>query len=155
MKVILLLLLLSLSSCFYSGMDDDYQSIDSELRPYVNTFVLEAQERGITVDISRLKLHFGDLNGEAEGRCNHNTHQVLIDSGHWGKTQGKEELIFHELGHLYLHRDHEESKIGRYYKSIMAGVGDGNYERKDRTYQRPYYLDELFNPETKRPEWSY
>lgn len=144
-----------LSSCFYTGMDDDYQFIEHELRPYVDTFVLEAQKRGIAVDISRLKLHFGDLKGEAQGRCNHNTHQVIIDSVVWRTVEGPEELIFHELGHLYLHREHEEAKIGRYYKSIMAGVGDGNYERKGRVYQRQYYIDELFNPDTERPEWSY
>lgn len=136
-------------------MDDDYQSIDPELRPFVDAFVSEARQRGVIVDIYRLKLHFGDLKGEAQGRCNHKTHQVIIDSIAWRQVDGPEELIFHELGHLYLRREHEEAKIGRYYKSIMAGVGDGNYERKGRSYQRQYYIDELFNPEAERPEWSY
>jgi hypothetical protein len=155
-KIILLFMVIGLSSCLNSAMDDDYQKIDPRIKPYVDSFVKEASVRKVNIDITYLKIVFGDLKGEAEGRSwMDGTHLIVIDSTLVEWKGSPEQLVFHELGHMCLYREHDDSRIGNYPKSIMAGWDSPFWENAKYHNRRQYYVDELFNPNTERPEWSY
>ena len=56
----------------------------------------------------------------------------------------REHLIFHELGHCYLGRPHDDAKdTAGFCLSIMQS-GDGSCRYNYRNVTRAAYLDELF-----------
>lgn len=150
-----ILIALTMQSCFSTIMDDDFQSIDPELRPYFKSFMVEAAERGYQLDTTILKLNFGDLGPDVQGRTFIATHQIIINKESIGWRKCPEGLVFHELGHLYLGREHREGIINRKQISIMAAVdGDPTFSG-EKSYRRKYYVDELFNPTTPIAYWFY
>ena len=55
-------------------------------------------------------------------------------------TINRESLVFHELGHSYLGRGHDDAILDNgYYKSIM-----NTYVISYGPDMRDYYIDELF-----------
>lgn len=146
-QILFAVLSIVLSSCFSSIMDDDYTSIDPELQQHVNAFVSEAQSRGIYIDTYSLKVVIKSIEGRTSGRCFYETNTIWIDTA---KTKNIEALVFHELGHMYLHRDHDNKMYGMYCKSIMSDQSDPVY---DKPYKREYYIKELFNETEPEPFW--
>lgn len=155
-----LILLVSISSC---NRDDDdlelegkeYPNVERALWPYFETFELEAEKRGFEVDLIER-----GIKGKVEvieeenigGLCNYHTddaNEVVINSAIWYSASEliKELILFHELGHCYLGRDHRDDAYdNNYCKSIMrSGVGgcDDHYTVGTRSS----YLDELFDPD--------
>jgi hypothetical protein len=130
--------------------------IDPKLKPYLNSFLEEAQSRGFNIDASKLTLRFGTYPG-ADAAANMRTYEILVDSNSYDWKSGilREQLLYHEFGHLFLKRKHDDSRIGRYPKSIMAAEDDPYYECRSCRNRRTYYINELFNPNEKRPEWCY
>lgn len=146
-----IVLLLFLSAC--SSMDDDYRRIDTGLRPFLKEFIKEAELRGVQIDTSNLKLTFsGHISGGAQGRTWYDTHSIMIDStsSDWGDASTT--LVFHELGHLYLRREHDNGEINGHLKSIMNGPYSPIFEG-EKAYRRKYYVDELFNPSAAPADW--
>ena len=118
-------------------MDDDYSYVDPAARLYFDLFVIEAQNRGINLDYSRVKIGFVSLSGNTAGETDFKRNRILIDStsGLWRASP--EILVFHELGHLILNRDHVQG-----HPSIMNPGGiivTFYYADRDK------YVDELFN----------
>jgi hypothetical protein len=150
-----ILLFFALTSC-NNDLELGSRYIDPRLKPYLNSFLEEAQSRGVNIDASTLTLKFGTYS-RADAVTFFKTHTILIDSMSYDWKSGiREQLLFHEFGHFFLKRDHDDSRIGRYPRSIMAGPDDPNYENcKSCRERRSYYINELFFPQTKRPEWSY
>jgi hypothetical protein len=70
----------------------------------------------------------------------------------------KEDLIFHELGHGLLKRDHLNSTLENGdWKSIMCGgtkVNNRSWNINYRGIRRNYYIDELFNESTPAPAFG-
>ena len=95
---------------------------------------------------------FGPLTGDIQ-------HMVSIDTQclAWRyNALSREILIFHELGHIFLERNHLEVTLPNGdFKSIMTGssweIRDFYTEAPDK---RAYYLDELFDPGTDIPDWA-
>jgi len=126
--------------------------IDERLVPYFDAFQEEAKTRGFDYDFKALRVD-GYIqrireNGVA-GQCQaYESGQlaVVVQPIYWDNIseQDKEFLIFHELGHCILDREHfDDSNADGTCKSIMNSGGlfcDINYN--DRT--REEYLDELF-----------
>ena len=131
-----------------------YANVDAALWPFFEAFEKEGEARGINVDLS-LSLITGDIEEIAEqhvaGQCtyssNHPNH-VTIDLEFWENASDlfKEFIIFHELGHCYLARDHrEDANANGTCKSLMrSGVEDCRDNYNVNTRDR--YIDELFNP---------
>jgi hypothetical protein len=126
-------------------------NIDSEFKQYVDLFEME-QDVNVNIDIQFNEMYFPTIgkcyyafyiDGPHESeRLNLN---VEIDPIFWQEATDteKEVLIFHELGHCVLNRDHDESIIAEYEipKSIMYPViFDSPYKNNRR-----YYVDELKN----------
>ncbi|MCG8329316.1 MAG: hypothetical protein MI974_16595 [Chitinophagales bacterium] len=168
---LVLLCILALSSCSYVESNtaeelqesepnvqvNTYPGVDEALWPYFTRFEEEAALRGIDIDLVG-----EDITGVIEdlpeenvaGQCSYNSHNpnhVTIDEEFWANASDRyrEYVIFHELGHCHLLRDHREAaNPDGTCKSIMrSGLGDcsDNYHQLTRAT----YLDELFDPQFK------
>jgi Zn-dependent peptidase ImmA (M78 family) len=136
MKTIIALSAFVLSSCFYSGMDDDVSRIDPQLKPYFDSFIAECKARGIAVYPNCPKIVFGQLSGS--GMTYHNTETIVINPSSDAWSMQPEQLVFHELGHLYLHRDH------------MNKVDDMNEPVSIMSEQLPFYNVNFMGPQIFR-----
>jgi hypothetical protein len=151
MKSIIIISALILVSC-YSGMDDDYTYVDPAIRPYFDDFVRQAAARGIEIDTFGAKVCFGPMNEEGrQGYTSYRYNQVFIDSSSYKWKTCPETIVFHELGHLFLHREHDNYRVNYNPTSIMDSQEIPEYVL-GRPELREYYLDELFDPNTRLPE---
>lgn len=128
--------------------------IDEALLPYVEDFIFEANARGVNLDIDSLGIeitfqNIGDPN--VLGRCNRdqsgNGLAIDIDPVYWklATELRKEYVMFHELGHCVLNRDHTSASgpTGTCLSIMEPGTGVdcmSNYSE----FTRDELLDELF-----------
>ncbi len=143
------LLLVIASSC--SSENDN--EIAAELQTYVDDFVEEATTRGM-----ELSLDDFDLGGYIEnieqrgtlGQCKSYTNgstEIVIDEPYWnrvGETE-REYLVFHELGHCLLDREHEDTKDASGVCTSIMQSGEGNCRGIYNLDNRDELLDELFD----------
>lgn len=143
-----LIFILALTSCSQIP-DDDYTYIDPKLKPHWEAFLKEASQRRVTIEYTNPKIIFGDLKGKAAGMAYHNTETIVIDSVYDAWLIQPEQLLFHELGHLYLHREHDD-RLDCYNLpvSIMhynrLPFYNSRFGQTFFMYDRKYYMDELF-----------
>ena len=167
------LLLLMVFSCEENNPRPNVFQIDEALMPYLETFLAEADRRGLTFGNENLVMEFGTAPKEACGQCTivenggQRTIVIVQNSFCWLDVpiENREAIIFHELGHCLLVRNHREDKlpIGA-PASIMYSQNEGPYNpciydlegdnSCNKTARRPYYIDELFDPTTPVPEWG-
>lgn len=146
---ILLLSLILIAGC----AEEDLLETDPELLPYFEMFAEEGALRGIEVDyvaanIEGLTQEIAQPN--VLGQCFRNEEKprkVVVDINYWNSSSEYEKqfLIFHELGHCFLDRAHDDSvnPANNQCRSIMHStpqacpfsLTEGNREA---------YLDELF-----------
>lgn len=129
-----------------------YPNVNEALWPYFKRFENEAALRNISVDLRDAKITgvISDIpSNHVLGQCSYSSadpKKLTIDLPFWNTSSdlSKEFVIFHELGHCYLGRLHDESKDSKgICLSIMrSGLEDcrDNYTR----LTRKKYLDELF-----------
>lgn len=133
--------------------DVEYANVDPELVPHFRAFEQVAAEMGINVDLqsSGISGKIVPINdGNIAGTCSYNsnfTHRdIEIDQDFWQRASHlyREYIVFHELGHCYLRRDHKEGCLrnGSYLSLMRSGEGNcrDNYSRATREY----YIRELF-----------
>lgn len=94
--------MLTLLTCFFFRSCDPFS-------PYLKSFEKEINRR-VSVTIK-----FGELKGELNAACFHDQNEVVVNSKRWGlfNEVEREEIIFHELGHCFLGREHTETGIMR------------------------------------------
>lgn len=141
-------ILLMASSC--TKDDSKYPNADEKLYIYFDRFIDEANARGIEVDLTDIDGYVADIiNPGTIGLCQYNdeeNNEITIDKKYWNENDDlfREFVVFHELGHCKLFRDHLENEDSDgFCVSIMAsGLGgcDENYSIETREA----YLDELF-----------
>jgi len=134
-----------------------YDNVDEVLWDYFDRFESEASARGITIDIRSENItgNISEISSEhVAGTCNYsyrNPNKITIDLEFWSRSgdRYKEFVVFHELGHCVLYREHkEDATSSNICESIMrSGTGNciDNYTRNTRST----YLDELFDPSYK------
>ncbi|MEP7320913.1 MAG: hypothetical protein ABI761_03300 [Saprospiraceae bacterium] len=130
-----------------------YPNVDMALWPYFKRFEDEAALRDINVDLQNAHItgFISDIPTEhVQGLCSHSSSdpkKVTVDLPFWDRAsdQSREFVIFHELGHCYLGRSHDESKDSDgFCLSIMRSSQEDcrdNYTE----FTRKKYLDELFS----------
>lgn len=168
-----------LLSCEQDELPVPEREIPRTVRPYLERFIQEAEKRGIFPDTSKLTIEFtddirlGDIDQPVIGLCTRtsNLHKVQLDTTNalWllSGYLGREEIVFHELGHCLLRRAHRDDKFkSGDFASIMRAVGLLQYGDLDRyntllsqptaikAHRREYYLDELFYEDVPVPCWS-
>jgi hypothetical protein len=139
--------------------------INSNFLPYFNNFLDEANKRGITFtnEDKNITIQFSYYPRSLGGFIGYSTSEtrtIDIDST-WLKFPEpyKELIIFHELGHLLLNRQHTSNKLPNgEYKSIMWSTLNNQDKCTEPLFtgnlRRTYYLNELFIPSTPTPTWS-
>jgi hypothetical protein len=149
MRYLILLLLLS---CTEFDINPE-RIIDPRLEPYVNAFYTEAAARGIILD-TMLIARVEECGASGKGFTRSGQHYILINpntydyftSGNWVVGErayhGLENLVFHELGHALLNRDHCDPKIG-----IMSAKASLFLYAENADLRREF-VDELFNAQT-------
>lgn len=147
-KILSICVVLTLLSC---SKEYGY-GIDPEIEPYFTMFEQEAAERGIfvdlelegigaTIDFIRDNSTVGQCQTSDEGN-----RRVFVDKSFWYDYDeyGKQFIIFHELGHCYLNRAHDNSVLaGNRCKSIMQS-GISGCQNGYNIDTREEYIDELF-----------
>lgn len=139
---------------FTSCTDKNYGvEFDDELVPFIESFKSEAALRGIEFNNNEEKiegyLQRINVNGVA-GLCRRHdegrNRSIIVDKTYWNQANDleREYVVYHELGHCFLLRDHQDEpdSIGN-CQSIMYSGLDGcriNYTNDTREH----YLDELF-----------
>lgn len=134
--------------------NNSYPNVDEALWVYFQRFEEEGRARGIDVDLVAERITGAiEALGEEDvaGQCTYASHapnHVTIDLSFWNRASDwlREFVVFHELGHCELGRDHREAVFANgTCRSIMrSGLEDcrDNYT----TATRNSYLDELFDP---------
>ncbi|MEM7658145.1 MAG: hypothetical protein AAF399_18610, partial [Bacteroidota bacterium] len=131
---------------------------DPEIKPYVDRFQKEAQLRGLDFSTELASISYTFEETSFGGVCYRLENRFIVNRSVWNDytDQGKEYLVFHELGHCILDRDHEnEYLIAGECSSIMKGTEDGKRCRRNLAAEiwRTYYVDELFDTDTPTPDW--
>ena len=146
--------------------------VPEEVIPFVEQFKAEALQRGQTLPVNDLIVQFGKTSAEnicAVSLIRQNQTPVItisIDPNCWKSAykEAKEALIFHELGHCILKRDHRNDRLpDGSYTSLMNLDDVGIYATCqypidnspcDKRPRRAYYIDELFDSRTPVPAWA-
>jgi hypothetical protein len=145
------IILLVFSILFYqvnkSKSQNEPMYYEPQFHLLINKFKQEAQNRGVTVDLSRQKITFENLNYEL-AHCYYGIEYfkfIRINRKTWYNltTEEKEATFFHELGHCVLNRIEHLDSLNEdgCPKSLMHR----SHTMKDCYFKsRSIYLDELF-----------
>lgn len=144
------LILFTFSSC----ADENYGvEFNDELVPYVEIFKMEAAARGIEFDNEAEKIEGyiqnifdNGIGGVCRRHDEGRNRSIIIDKDYWEKSNEleREFVVFHELGHCFLLRDHLDDKDEQgNCESIMAS-GTGLCNINYTSVTREELIDELF-----------
>lgn len=149
-----LLLILFLSSCSQSGQLDNiknptnrdpkkHNNVDPVFKPYIAEF-----ESYYNVNIMEMPINFANLENRKVGVCyawSSGHREIEIDRGQWENELTEDQksvLIFHELGHCELNRDHRDDlREDGCPESIMNWILTKDYCIK--RYKKEYF-EEIF-----------
>ncbi len=128
---------------------------DEKLRPFIVEFENDAKQANVTLhETESIEFQNGVLEGKETvlGVCYQagNRRWIRISADWWPKMTAvhQRRLIYHELGHCGLSRDHYDAEFtvaGRDYVSIMNTYVTFEADSKVLA-DWPVLLDELFNP---------
>lgn len=170
------ILLLAIITCVACDREPEY-AVHPDFEPYVQKFIDEGANYGKSFDFhkSGLIIEYADLSDlNLAGLChNEDPIRIEINKTSWqsyseiiNEELYKEELIFHELGHGILDREHKNSLFpngdwcsmmrGSYTNGVNAELPDSrlSWNTNYHGFRRDYYLDELFDSNTGTPEWA-
>lgn len=130
-----------------------YAGVDESLWTYFERFEEEGRRRGVMVDLrsARITGMLEEIERDRVlGQCNYqrgNRNHVTVDEGFWNQTsdRGREFVVFHELGHCFLLRDHLESAFTNGACTSIMRSGTGTCRDNYNRLTRDAYLEELFD----------
>lgn len=147
--------------------------VPDDAQVFVDAFISEAAQRGVEIDISNLIISYtGEIEEVLCGSCNTTLEDpsvqkivvIKTESACYDNSEELEALIFHELGHCILNREHDNRLLQNgdprslmIFSSISHYIGcvyQIGSDPCDLRFKRKYYLDELFDQTTDPPEWS-
>ncbi len=114
MNIVALLLILILGGCA-PPRNPPQLSVDPEFQPYLDEFIQESKNQGRPVEVNNLSIQFvNTLPSETLGQCfsyndgGDGTPIIIIDWQDWQieTPDYKKIVLFHELGHCVLWRQH-------------------------------------------------
>ena len=146
----MIIVILSAGSC---RKDESVELfIDSSLQEYFDRFAEEGALRNVVVDYEAARVSgFIRLitSPNVIGQCAHDPNEpgtVIVDRTYWNVATDleKEFLVFHELGHCVLDRDHLDEADGQGKCISMMTSGTGLCQINYNQNTREKLLDELF-----------
>lgn len=136
-------------------------NIPDDVDGYVDSFIHEAELRGHDMSAVRrgLTIEFGELPDNKAGSSKKSffSRTITLASLIWKQMNDRqrEMLVFHELGHCVLERDHKNDRLplGQCASIMREGGEEACVADIFSESWRSYYIDELFNPEVPSPDW--
>ncbi len=134
-----------------------FPNIDTRLTSYFERFVEEGASRGVEIDWALTPVH-GTIGAIDEtrvlGQCQFNSlypNRITIDESFWKNASNtfREFVVFHELGHCVLLRDHKEDQNSEGICLSIMRSGKGTCRDAYNSFTRKYYLDELFSEDRR------
>lgn len=127
-------------------------TVDAAFQPYFARFEAEGALRGLDIELAagQIGAVFSDELATGQvGLCTQYTTGISIieiRTSSWSAANDleREHLVFHELGHCYLGRAHDDAKDASGYCLSMMQSGNGSCRYNYRSTNRAAYLDELF-----------
>jgi len=126
--------------------------IENEILVHFSTFESEAITRGVEIDL--LELHVSAFVEEIEsekvvGQCSaysDGSKEIVFDEDYWNNSNmnEREYLVFHELGHCVLNREHRNDKDNNGNCISIMQSGENSCRKKYNSINRSELLDELF-----------
>jgi len=169
LKQILIACIIFIPGC---GKKNDFiYNVPAEFEPYVKRFISEAKARGHNITIDNLIIKYDAVSSSVYCATSNvissqnDVQKIILVNPQtcWQNDVQLEALIFHELGHCILGRNHDISLMPRgdpktimypdniaLYSPCVYNIGNPC----DLQYRRPYYIDELFNPSSPVPDWA-
>ena len=138
-------------------------NVDPVFQEFVDQFIVEAARFGQEIDFSDtgLSIQFRDVTDRASAGVCLGNHRIEIETVAWAARSdlGKQDLIFHELGHCELDRRHRNDKLANgEWASNMRGdpIPDGcNVTINYAGTRLDYYVGEMFlQTEAELPDWQ-
>lgn len=152
-------LLFIISAAIFLACDDDPKPPgfkDPALIEYLNAFIEQAKKHNVRLlSVDALNVVFGQVSN-ACGRYDPDTHEVTIVPYCWDAfpESSRESLMFHELGHALLKRDHKSDLLPNGDFASLMTPDPVTLYNEYTARKRDYYFDELFRPSTAAPDWS-
>lgn len=119
MKRLIILLVLVATGCSQSV---DFVDIDPVLRPYHTEFTQLFAEAYPGLEPISVGIQFTELTDEtAQCRIQGRSQVIYVDRSDWdGLCEAQRRaVIFHELGHCALYRDHTDEPMSYMYPSVL------------------------------------
>jgi len=156
MKCFIIVTLIFLCAC--SESNRVYEDTDPEFLPYVEQFMLDSVRFGNNQRGREVPVNFGILKGELLATCKKYPYldfgakrydrEILVNKDKWLELDfyNRKSLIYHEMGHCLLNREHLTEFVthnGDYIKSSVMFKQPINI--LDDSNRDDLYLYELFN----------
>jgi hypothetical protein len=171
-KNILAAVIIVLCGCSQKNDFTPVFDVPDQFKPYVDSFVVAAAERGHNITINNLIITYdSSLSNAICANSNitssrNDVQKIIYLNPHfqcWQNSRQLETLLFHEMGHCILGREHDTTTLPNHDPKSIMFPGDillyapctypiGN--SCNQLYKRDYYLDELFDPDTPVPDWA-
>jgi hypothetical protein len=173
-KIGWILWLVGLAACRNETLITAVYRVPEDVDPYVQAFAEEARQRGIQLDVlQNLVVTFEPISdtrvcGLCRNTASRQKYVILSTTAYcWQEAspEAREALVFHELGHCFLARQHTTKRFASgYYASLMNPNDVDVYNRCiypisgnntcDKRNRRAYYINELFDEKTPEPSWA-
>lgn len=134
-----------------SCIDSPEVELQEDVKDLFLLFEAEGLSRGKEIDVQGMDLtaRFEYLEGEVLGQCERysdGSKVIVLDQSNWDEASEieKEFLLFHELGHCVLGREHDNSKDNKGFCTSIMQSGTGSCKKKYNDSNRASMLDELF-----------
>lgn len=133
-------------------------NVDPALMPYYQKFIDSGKSRGTDYSTNDLVMQFGETQGQVIGYCRKqesynwnlftketvSTPVVVVKPSWWANASeaSKRELVYHELGHCLMNKEHNTSRssFGQPESIMYPYHIGGNFF----SYWEANYLDQLF-----------
>lgn len=157
-----LVLVLFTIVCLFSSCKKELESnVPETAKHYVDSFLDDAIQYGFDIDreMQNLDIIFTNIDDTlVDGKCDRSTNQILLDSVSWENNSDRlrKWLIYHELGHCILKREHSDVFFENgECKSIMASAMNSEICSTNfmSSSWEEYYIKELFTEESIIPQW--
>ncbi|GAA5219448.1 putative metallopeptidase [Membranihabitans marinus] len=152
-NITVLAIFISLTGCYEDDIiADSLVESPDEIQSYFKAFEEEALQRGLNYDVDSKNIYgeFADLPDNTVGQCSYSPDQprkITLDQNYWNRASEleKEYLVFHELGHCYLEKLHNDNKneFGACVSIMNSGTSDCRNIYNSRN--RSEFIDELFD----------
>lgn len=153
LKLKYIMFVLATNLCLIGCNKDYNQVIEAELQEHFSNFEIEAAAHGIEIDISTIDISAYIENIETQGtlgQCksySDGSQQVIVDEQYWNRISNndREYIVFHELGHCILKREHNDNKDEKGSCTSIMQSGINGCKSVYNNENKTQLLMELFN----------